>query len=125
MIFRAGVSRGKFAAFELGDCLSHGRRRRAEYLHALHGERAQDDTADAAAQDGVEIHVLLVARLRFAQGGSVNAARLVKKKGEETRLRQMRFDLRIEAFREFDGDAELHGAFSRKFGSVWILAPEQ
>ena len=122
MTVLAGVSRGEFTVLELGDRLGHGRRRRTEHLHALHGQRAQDDTADAAAKHGVEVHVLLVAGFRLAQRHRVNAARFRVKKREESGLRQMRLDLRIEAFGELDGDAEFHGALS-EVGSARILSP--
>lgn len=119
------IGRRKFAVFELGNGLGDGRRRRAEHLYALHGKRAQDDAADAAAQDGVEVHVLLVAGLRLTQRHRVDTASFRVEECEECRVRQMRFDLRIEAFGEFDGDAELHGIFSRGFRSGRILTPAQ
>ena len=125
MIVRPGIGRNEFAIFELSNRLGNGLRRRAEHLHALRGKRAQDSAADAAAQHGVEIHVLLVTGLRLAQGDRVKTARFGIEKGEESRVRQMRFNLRINAIRKFDGNAELHGAFSRKFRSAQIVAPAQ
>ena len=93
MIVFAGICRGKLAVLELSDRLRNSRRRRTEHLHALHGERAQDDAADASAQHGVEVHVLFVAGLRFTQGHRTDAAALGIEKGKKRRVRQMRFDL--------------------------------
>ena len=112
------IGRRKFAVFELGNGLGDGRRRRAEHLYALHGKRAQDDAADAAAQHGVEVHVLLVAGFRLAQGHRVDAAALSVEKHQIRGVRQMRFDMRLKTFGELDGNAEFHCGASWRFQSA-------